>query len=622
MEESTSAQRTGIEKFSNALIQEKSEVRCGSLSCEFSVMSVTKVINQKADGRLWQAFFQGLRPFNSSHIPSELIPGITLAALGIPEVMGYTKIIGTPVITGIYTMLLPMLVFALCGSSRHLVVSADSATAAIIAAGFILLSLEPNTPRYVALTGLVALASAGMLLLARILRLGFLADFLSRTVLVGFLSGVGIQVALGDLHGVLGFEKNGHGFLQQMWFTASHLSETNGMCLSIALVVMAVIVGFEIWEPRIPGALLAVIGMTVASAFFHWSDKGIKVVGTVPGGFPPLGLPDVTWHDVISVLPIAFSCFVVILAQSAATSRAYALRYHDRFNQNVDLVGLALANVAAGFSGTFVVNGSPTKTAMVDTAGGRSQWSHLGTVAVVLLVLLFLTKPLSFLPNAVLSAIVFLIGLKLVDYRGLAEIRRRKPGEFSVALATAAVVVFVGVEEGIFLAVILSLLQHIRRNYRPYTAVILHDDADHWRMEDAAPGRMLEPGMVMFWFGAGLFYANVPYFTEQARKLVDESPTPVRWFVIDCSAITNLDFSAGKALAELQQDLAGMGVVLALARIQLKRHGDLEQLGLVKRIGSHRIFNSRKDCVDAYRSEYALSTRQDNEITPGSEKKL
>lgn len=584
-------------------------------------MSATHAINQKGVGPSLQSFFQGLRPVDKSRFPSELVAGITLAALGIPEVMGYTKIIGTPVITGIYTMLLPMLVFALFGSSRHLVVSADSATAAIIAAGFALLSLEPNSPRFVAMAGLVALVSAGMLLLARILRLGFLADFLSRTVLVGFLSGVGVQVALGELHGVLGFEKSGHGFLQQMGFTLTHLSETNWMCLFIALVVVAVIVGFEIWTPRIPGALLAVIGMTAASAIFHWSDKGIKVVGTVPGGFPPLGLPDVTWHDAVTVLPVAFSCFVVILAQSAATSRAYALRYHDRFSQNIDFVGLALANVAAGCSGTFVVNGSPTKTAMVDTAGGRSQWSHLTTVTVTLLVLLFLTRPLSFLPNAVLSAIVFLIGIKLVDYRGLAEIRRRKPGEFAVALATAAVVVFVGVEQGIFLAVILSLLQHIRQNYRPYTACILHDVADHWRMEDAAPGRMLEPGLVMFWFGSALFYANAPYFVEQARKLVDESPTPVRWLAIDCSAITSLDFSAGRALAELQQDLEKAGVVVALARIQVKRHGDLEQLGLVRRIGSHRIFTSRKDCVDAYRAECAQSGIKD-QTSSGPEEKI
>src|SRR6516165_10318193 len=374
--------------------------------------------------RLSLPLLQGLLPFDKLRIGPDIMAGITLAALGIPEVMGYTKIIGTPVITGLYTLLLPVLAFALFGSSRHLVVSADSATAAIVAAGLTALSFVAYTPKYVALTSLVALAACGMLLLARIFKLGFLADFLSRTVLVGFLSGVGIQVALGELHGMLGVEKSGHGFLQQMLFTFQHVPETHLASLFIALGVLGIIVGFEMFAPRFPAALLAVIGMIAASAYFHWGDHGVKIVGEVPSGLPRLGLPAVTWIDVWLILPIALSCFIVILAQSAATSRAYALSYKDDFNQNVDLVGLAMANAAAGCSGTFIVNGSPTKTAMVDGAGGRTQWSHVTTATVVLLVLLFLTKPLSFLPNPVLAAIVFMIGVKLVDHRGFTEIYR------------------------------------------------------------------------------------------------------------------------------------------------------------------------------------------------------
>jgi MFS superfamily sulfate permease-like transporter len=316
-----------------------------------------------------------------------------------------------------------------------------------------------------------------------------------------------------------------------------------------------------------------------------------------------LGLPEVTWNDVSLILPIALSCFIVILAQSAATSRAYALRYRDNFNQNVDLVGLALANAAAGCSSTFVVNGSPTKTAMVDTAGGRSQWSHIATATVVLLVLLFLTKPLSFLPNAVLAAIVFMIGVKLVDHRGLTEIYREAPREFIVALVTAATVVFVGVEQGIILAVVLSLLQHVRRSYRPHTGVVVQDQVDHWQVQEAVPGRMIVPGMIMYWFGSDLFYANVAFFAQQVRKLVNDSPTPVHWLVIDCGAITNLDFSAGRALMDLHQDLAKAGVVLALSRLQLTPHGDLERMGLVQLIGANRIFDSRHACIQAYQSE-------------------
>jgi len=551
---------------------------------------------------------QGLLPFDKARLGPDIMAGITLAALGIPEVMGYTKIIGTPVITGLYTLLLPVVVFALFGSSRHLVVSADSATAAMVAAGLVSLSLVANTPKYVALTSLVAILAGGLLLLARILRLGFLADFLSRSVLVGFLSGVGIQVALGEVHGLLGLEKGGHGVIQQLVFIFQHLPDTNLTTLCMALGVLAILVGFEVFAPHFPGALLAVIGMTAASAWFHWGVHGVAIVGEVPSGLPRLGLPDMGWKDVSAVLPIALSCFIVILAQSAATSRAYAQRYRDSFNQNVDLVGLALANVAAGCSSTFVVNGSPTKTAMVDTGGGRSQVSHLTTAATVLLVLLFLTKPLSYLPNVVLTAIVFLIGVKLIDRRGLADLYQKVPGEFALAAITAATVVLVGVEPGILLAVVLSLLQHVRRSYRPHTAVIVRDATDHWRMEDPVPGKMLEPGLVMFWFGSDLFYANAASFASKARQLVEESPSPVRWLVIDASAITGIDFSGGGALAELQEDLAKKGVVLALARVNPIVGGQteqrLERLGLIKLIGPDRIFTSRTACVEAYRTQH------------------
>src|SRR5499433_2147528 len=210
---------------------------------------------------------QGLLPFDKVRIGPDVMAGITLAALGIPEVMGYTKIIGTPVITGLYTLFLPVVVFAVFGSSRHLVVSADSATAAMVAAALTSLSFTANTPRYTELTSLIGIVVAAILFLARILQLGFLADFLSRSVLVGFLSGVGVQVAVGELHDMLGIEKSGHGFFRQLVFTFEHLHDTHFPTLSIALAVLAIIVAFHLLAPRFPGALLAVIGMTAASAY-------------------------------------------------------------------------------------------------------------------------------------------------------------------------------------------------------------------------------------------------------------------------------------------------------------------------------------------------------------------
>ena len=288
--------------------------------------------------------------------------------------------------------------------------------------------------------------------------------------------------------------------------------------------------------------------------------------------------------------------------QSAATSRAYAFRYGEQLSEETDLVGLSFANLAAGLSGTFVVNGSPTKTAMVDTAGGRSQIAHLATAATVLLVLLFLTKPLSYLPNAVLAAIVFMIGIKLIKFRELAEIRKKSWNEYVVALAVAAIVLFIGVKEGIMAAIVLSLLDHVRQGYRPHTAIVLTDPVEHWRMEPVVPGQMIEPGLVMYWFGAELYYANASYFAEQALRLVADSPSPVRWLVVDAGAIADIDYSAGKTLKELQRECEKRGVSLVLTWVSESLRADLDRQQLTDAIGVHRIFGSRRDCLAAYRA--------------------
>ncbi len=415
--------------------------------------------------------FQGILPLNRSNIGNDIIGGIVLAAIGIPEVMGYTKISGTPIATGLYTLLLPAIIFAILGSSRHLVVAADSATAAILAAGLSGLASVGN-PHYLALAEAVAILVAGILLLARLFRLGFLADFLSRTVLIGFLTGVGIQVAIGQLTGLLDLKGGGHQPLQQILTAIEGFPHANHLAIGISLAVLITIQLFDRFIPKFPGALLAVVVAILASWQFNFASHGVTVVGTIPSGLPSIGLPAVDLSELPQILGIALSCCIVIVAQSAATSRAYAFRYSEGFNENVDLEGLAAANLAAGLTGTFVVNGSPTKTEIVDTAGGRSQVAQLATVAVVLVVILFLTQPISYLPNPVLAAIVFSIGLRLVDIKGLRSIFKTHREEFYLAIATAATVVFIGVKEGIILAVMLSLILHVRHSYRPHSAIV------------------------------------------------------------------------------------------------------------------------------------------------------
>ena len=545
---------------------------------------------------------QGVLPIKGSQLPAEILAGITLAALAMPTVMGYTKIAGMPVITGLYTILIPMALFAIFGSSRHLVVSADSATAAILAAGLAGLA-STGSDKYVALAAVLAIMAAGFLMLARLIRLGFMANFLSRTVLVGFLTGVGIQLSLGEISGMLGLQGGGHGPLQQIWHDLQQIEQVNFHALAIAVTVLVVILGSKKISNKIPGALIAVIGAIAAS----WAldlKAHVPVLGAVPSGLPHIGLPQVQWSwELIGKLaPTAFAMFVVILAQSAATARAYATRYNESFNENTDLVGLGLANISAGLSGTFVVNGSPTQSQMVDSAGGRTQLSTLVTAAIVLLVLLFLTAPLAYMPEAVLSAVVFLIAVGLIDIKGMRNIFVQRQPEFWVALITAVTVVVVGVEQGILLAIVLSLIVHTQKGYQPKNTVLALTGSGGWRAQPLTSRVQAIPGLLIYRFGDDMYYANAQQLMEEVTGLVNGAEPPLRWFCFDASAVSNVDYSAAETLRSIYGILKEKGIRLLVAHeledIKVERRYMLRRL-----FGEDAFYDTLEDVVKAYQQQ-------------------
>jgi high affinity sulfate transporter 1 len=534
-------------------------------------------------------------------VSKNLIAGFALAAMNIPQSLGYTKIAGTPVITGLYTLLLPLVAFSVFGSSRYLVVAADSATAAILASSLARLAPIAST-RYVALAGLVALLTGILLLLARLLKLGFLADFLSQTVLLGFLAGVGFQVGIAVLGETLGINIHSHYTAGQFLEILRSLPHAHVLTMEISFAIVACILLFNRLAPKLPAPLFAVAGAVAASAIFHWAQKGVAVLGPLPGGLPHLGLQGLSWRDVVALLPVAGSCFVMIVAQSAATSRAYATRHHQQLDEDADLLGLSAANTAAALSGTFVVNGSPTQTAMVESSGGTSQLAHLATAGVVALVLLFLTGSLRFLPQCVLGAVVFTIAVRLIDLRALRAIRRESPGEFALAVTTTMVVVFVGVEPGIFLAMSLSLFRIVHHSYRPHTAVLEQTRDGIWQLQPVAPGAITEPGLVIYRFGAPLFYANANHFSEEVRMLATSAPSRLRWLIVDAGAITNVDFTAARVLREVQKDLFAQGTGLVFAHVQSDLKPDLDRHHLTEAIGLSHIFGSLHEALAAFRS--------------------
>ncbi len=561
--------------------------------------------DRKQKTRFHIPFLEGVLPIKGSQVPAEIIAGLTLAALAIPEVMGYTKIAGMPVITGLYTILIPSFLYAIFCSSRHLVVGADSATAAILAAGMVGLAAV-GSDQYVALAAVLAIMAAGLLILARIIGLGFLADFLSRTVLIGFLTGVGIQVAFGQLSGMLGLKGGGHGTLGKIWTDIQQIEQVNYYALLTALSVLVVLIGSKKISNKIPGGLIAVIGAIVVS----WAiDLGqyVHVLGTVPSGLPHLGLPQVDWSMELigKLIPTAVAMFVVILAQSAATSRAYAARYNESFSENTDLVGLGMANIGAGLSGTFVVAGSPTKTQMVDGAGGRTQMSLIVTSLIVLMVLLFLTGPLAYMPEAVLSAVVFLIGVDLIDIGGMRKIYQQRQSEFWVAVLTMLVVTFIGVEQGIMLAVVLSLIDHTRRGYKPRNAVLVQEASGVMRAQPVASKVQAEPGLLIYRFTHSIYYANAQQLTEEITELVNTAKPPLRWLCIDASAIDDVDYSAAESLRSIFDLLKDKGVHLVVAQV-MDDVTEVSRYELRELFGEDAFFDTLDDVVAAYRQQAAV----------------
>ena len=549
---------------------------------------------------------ESLRGYQRSWLRADIIAGLTLAAVAIPETMGYTSIAQVPVITGLYTVLFPALVFALLGSSRLLVVGADSATAAILAGGLAALGiagLTPNSPQWLALTSLTALMCGVLLVLARLLRLGFLGDFLSASVLIGFLTGVGIQVLTGQLPDMLGIPKGKGNWFEQQWSMLTRLGDTNLPTLAFALGTLAIILGFKRFVPKVPGAIIAVILSIILASTLQVSSHGVAIVGPMQGGFPPIGLPGgVGWSDVPQLLGVAFSCFVLIIAQSAATSRSFATRHGQRVDINRDIVGLSGANLAAGLSGTFVVNGSPTKTQILDEQKGKTQVANATMALVVLVIVLFFTSALTNLPKPVLGAIVFLIGVDLIDIAGLRRVWQARPSEFYIAVLTAVVVFAVGVEQGIVLAVVLSIVEMVRRQYRPHRFVMGIDAEGEPTYARAQQGMQSAPGLLVFRYDADLFYANANQFSDGVQQLITATPDPVRWLVLDCSSIPDIDYSAGAALHQLVTFVHNRGATVALAAVDPDLRTTLEKLGVLQMLSVDQIYPTVADAVVAFRS--------------------
>ncbi len=543
----------------------------------------------------------GILPVSRGTVARDIFAGVTLAAAAIPIDMGYTKIAGMPVVSGLYILLVPTVVFALLGASRRLVIGADSASAAILAAGVLPLAAA-GSAEYAGYAALFTLMVGLLLLACRVFRLGFLSNFLSRTVLSGFLAGIGVQVAISQLGDLTGIPNLSGGSLQKLAGFVSGLSSVSLPTLALSALAFALVFVPRLFFKkapvlrRVPFSLIAVVGGIVAG--YLAPGGAFQTVGAVQGGLPGLTLPAFSLNAVDVLVGPCAAIAVVIITQSAATTEVYAARHEEAVDTNRDILGLSAANLAAAFTGAFVANGSPTKTEIADEAGASSQVANLALAGVVLAVLLFFTAPIQFIPTAVLAAIVLAASLGLVDLHGMRRIFAFSRTEFLVALATALVVILAGAAQGILLAMVLSLLVHVRKSYHPHNRVLeAGQNGETWR--DVQQGGQARPGVVVYHFAAPLYYANTAQFSAEVRALLAQNPT-TRELALDFSAISSVDYSGCEMLLETARMLRKKGIRLVLLLVSKDTLASLAKCGLVDMAGRGNVYPTLRDYLKTH----------------------
>jgi SulP family sulfate permease len=544
-----------------------------------------------------------LRHYQRDWLRSDVAAGLTVTAYLVPQVMAYAAIAGLPPVTGLWAILPSLVIYAFLGTSRQLSVGPESTTA-LLTAGAIAPLAGGDPGRYAALAATLALATGGLCLVAWLLRLGFIADLLSRPVLVGYLAGVAVLMIVSQLGRVSGVAVTGDSTLEQVQSFLTNLDQVDPLTAVVAAGVLVFLLLARQSTPWLPTPLVAVLAATVLSGLLGLADRGLAVVGPIASGLPVPGWPGLGAADLFSLLPAALGVLLVGYTDNVLTARAFAARRGQRLDANAELLALGSANVGAGAFSGFPVSSSGSRTAIGDAAGSRTQLHSLVAATAVLLILLLGRGLLSEFPQAALGALVIYAALRLIDVAAFRSLAAYNYVEFWLAVAALVGVLVVGVLPGVLVAVGLSLLAMLRRLARPHDAVLgfvpglagMHDVEDY-------RGVQTVPGLVIYRYDAPLFFANSENFVRRALTALDQEIEPVRWFVLNAEAMTEMDSTAVAALRTLRSTLHERGIRFGLARATTELRADLQRAGFLDEVGPDMIFPTLPTVVSAFRAQ-------------------
>jgi SulP family sulfate permease len=548
----------------------------------------------------WAPGLAQFRGYQRDWLRGDVVAGLTVAAYLVPQVMAYATVARLPPVVGLWAALAPLALYAVLGSSRQLSVGPESTTALMTAAA--LGPLAAGDPaRYAAMAAVAALLVGAVCFVAGLVRLGFLADLLSRPVLIGYMTGVAVIMIASQLGKVTGVSVKGDEFLDQVRSFADGLDELHWPTVALAAGVLVVLLAFAWLAPRWPGPLIAILAAAVVVSVFSLHRNGIKVVGDIPSGLPTPGLPALSAADVMTLLIPAAGIAMVAFNDNVLTGRTFAVRHGQDIDANAELRALGVCNFGTGLTQGFPVSSSGSRTALGDAVGGRTQLYSLVTLAFVLVVMLFGRGVLATFPSAALGALVVYAALRLIDVPEFKRLARFRWSEVVLALATTAAVLVFGVLYGVLVAIGLSILELLRRLARAHDGVLgfvpgvagMHDIEDY-------PEADLVPGLLVYRYDSPLFFANAEDFRERAMAAVNDYPGDVDWFLLNAEANVEVDLTALDALDQLRTELETRGIVFAMARVKHDLRNSLAAAGLLDKIGEDYIFPTLPTAVEAY----------------------
>lgn len=542
-----------------------------------------------------------LRGYKQAWLLADLLAGLSVCLVMIPTVIAYAGLMGLPPQFGLYAALVPLAVYPFFGGSRQVIVGPDIAICLLIVSAVRPLA-QGDASRAAALAGTVAVLSGLLLVLGARARIGAVADFFSKPVLVGYMTGAALILVASQLDKFFGIQLQRHDFFPRLIELGGKLDKTNPPTAIFGFSLVALALALRRFAPKIPSALVVCVAAVVASAGLGLEHRGVVVVGPLPAGLPAFAFPAFDWRDVQALLPAVIGIALLSYTEGILLARAFGAKNGYEVAANQELVALGMADVVTGFFQGFAGTGSQSRTAINDEAGGKTPVASLVAALALAVFLLFLTPLMARLPVVALAAVLICGGFSLVEFEVMKRIYRYYPRSATLAAVTTLGVLAAGVVPGILIGVVLSLLGLINRISHPPDAILREVPGHGFHDLGEAPGGQTIPGLLAYRFYAPLLFSNAAHFAARVRKVILDSKTPVLWFLLDAQAITDIDVTAAEMLHGLHEELQQKGITLKIAHANLPLRAILERTGLASELQEDSFFASVHECVSAFQA--------------------